>query len=90
MLNQQSRQFPRADSDKGRTLVIYKAVSPAELQAGDVVRRGGQLFTVAKVAASSNLGSYSVTFKEGLTLRLAGAVTVVDARWIDAPLALKR
>lgn len=69
--------------------MIYKAVSPAELQAGDVVRRGGQLFTVAKVAAVSNHGSFRVTFKEGPTVRLAGAVTVVDARGIDAPLALK-
>jgi hypothetical protein len=68
--------------------MIYKAVPPAELQAGDVVRRGGQLFTVAKVDAPSGHGSYSVTFKEGLTVRFAGAVTVVDARGIDAPLAL--
>jgi hypothetical protein len=69
--------------------MIYKAVYPAELQVGDVVRRGGQLFTVTKVSPASNFGTYSVTFKEGLTVRLAGPVTVVDARGIDAPLVLK-
>ena len=67
--------------------MIYKAVSPGELHAGDLVRRRGQLFTVAGVTQASEHGAYSVTFKEGLTVNLAGAVTVVDARGMDAPLA---
>lgn len=66
--------------------MIYKAVSPAELHAGDLVRRHGQLLMVAGVAPASDHGAYSVTFKGGMTVKLAGAVTVVDARGIDAPL----
>lgn len=69
--------------------MILKSTFAADLQAGDVVRRLGQMLTVAEVVPAE-FGAVSVTFREGITVRLAGSVTVVASLAVDAPLAAFR
>jgi hypothetical protein len=70
--------------------MIYKAVSPAELKPGDLVRRHGSISTVASVAPASAHGSFTITFADGSVVTIAGPVTVVDLLGVDAPLAIHR
>jgi hypothetical protein len=68
--------------------MLYKTIPPKGLRPGDRVRRLGKLWTVSCVTAASDNGVYDVEFDDGLTVRLAGAVTVVDQEWTRAVLRL--
>jgi len=68
--------------------MIYKAVSPAELKPGDLIRRRGSILTVASVVPDQAPGHFRLSFKEGETVSVVGAVTLVDPRGMDAPLAM--
>ena len=60
--------------------MLYKTVSPGDLQPGDRVRRLGRILTVSGIALASEHGAYEVTFEEGATVRIAGRIAVVDVQ----------